>query len=146
LNDPDCLMVRDSRTHLSEDEVRSLATAIALTDGMLVLSDRVEQLSASRLDLLDRTRKLSGGQFRIVDLMRADIPELIVSHSPERTVVAVFNFADTSQSRSIDLNELGIVTGRGQVREWWTGAELSVQTGRVHFANVPAHGCRVVVF
>ncbi len=38
-NDPDCLMVRDTETALSEGEVRFLATAVALSGGMVVVSD-----------------------------------------------------------------------------------------------------------
>lgn len=147
LNDPDCLMIRDAKTRLSEEEVRSLATAIAVTDGMVVLSDRIERLSESRLELLDRTMQLTGGQARIVDLMRADMPEVVVSRSAYKTVVAVFNFTNAAQARSVDLTELGVAPppASDPTVEWWTGKRLRVESNRIDFGVIPPHGCRVLV-
>src|SRR5205814_1935252 len=99
LNDPDCLMVRDTHTRLSIDEVRTLATAIALTDGMLVISDAMRELSAASLDILQRTAQLAGGRATAVDLFDSQMPELLVSRSPQRTVVAVFNFSDAPKRK-----------------------------------------------
>jgi alpha-galactosidase len=48
LNDPDCLMVRDTDTKLTEEEVRVLATVMGMTDGMLVISDRLARLEDRR--------------------------------------------------------------------------------------------------
>ncbi|MEM9487848.1 MAG: alpha-galactosidase [Myxococcota bacterium] len=45
LNDPDCLMARTSETQLTGDEVRSLAASIAVTGGMVVISDDWPALS-----------------------------------------------------------------------------------------------------
>ncbi len=56
LNDPDCLMVRDTDTKLTEDEVRLLATVFGMTDGMLVLSDRLDRLSPARRAMVAQTR------------------------------------------------------------------------------------------
>ncbi|MGE5596855.1 MAG: glycoside hydrolase family 36 protein [Hyphomicrobiales bacterium] len=47
-NDPDCLIVRDTDTELTEAEVRFLATGIALSGGMVVASDDLPKLSAER--------------------------------------------------------------------------------------------------
>jgi alpha-galactosidase len=47
-NDPDCLIVRDADTSLDEAETRFLATAIALSGGMVVASDNLPQLSDER--------------------------------------------------------------------------------------------------
>ncbi len=48
VNDPDCLIVRDTDTSLDEAEVRFLATAIALTGGMVVASDDLPRLPEHR--------------------------------------------------------------------------------------------------
>jgi alpha-galactosidase len=145
LNDPDCLMVRDTRTQLTLDEVRSLATVIAVTDGMVVLSDRVEQLTAERLDVLMRAVQLAGGQSQVVDLMHADMPELLVARTAERSVVAAFNFDDRPRWREVDLTALGLEVTGEPLREWWTGAAVPVRGGRAQLGEVPAHGCRVLV-
>ena len=44
LNDPDCLMVRDTDTRLTEGEVKAMCTVFGMTNGMIVLSDRMDRL------------------------------------------------------------------------------------------------------
>src|SRR5262249_33825410 len=53
-NDPDCLILRDHDTHLDLDEIRALATAVGLTGGMALVSDRMATLAPERLDILAR--------------------------------------------------------------------------------------------
>ena len=50
-NDPDCLIVRETDTKLSETEVRFLATGIALSGGMVVASDNLPKLDDSRRNM-----------------------------------------------------------------------------------------------
>lgn len=50
-NDPDCLIVRETDTGLSEPEVRFLATGIALSGGMVVASDDLPKLGESRRNM-----------------------------------------------------------------------------------------------
>ena len=51
LNDPDCLLVRDSETALTLDETRFLSTVIALSGGMVFLSDDLSKLPPERLHI-----------------------------------------------------------------------------------------------
>jgi alpha-galactosidase len=48
LKDPGCLLVRDRDTRLSEAEVRSLASVIALSGGILLVSDDMSRLRPER--------------------------------------------------------------------------------------------------
>jgi alpha-galactosidase len=50
-NDPDCLMVRDSDTALNESEVRFLATGVALSGGLVVVSDDLGSVPESRKEM-----------------------------------------------------------------------------------------------
>ena len=50
-NDPDCLLARDRDTQLTREERQTLATAIALSGGALLLSDELGALSADSLRL-----------------------------------------------------------------------------------------------
>jgi alpha-galactosidase len=145
LNDPDCLMVRDTKTQLTPDEVRSLATVIAVTDGMIVLSDRVEQLTGEGLDVLDRTMQLAGGRPEVVDLMHADMPELLVARSADRTIVAAFNFREQPRRREVDLKAIGVEGLGPTVDEWWTRTAVPVTAGVADLGEIPPHGCRVLV-
>ncbi|HVM95459.1 MAG TPA: alpha-galactosidase [Candidatus Acidoferrales bacterium] len=147
LNDPDCLMVRDTRTSLSLDEVRTLSTAIAVTDGMVVLSDRVAQLPQARLDFVERTLQVAGGNASAVDLLANGIPEVVVSHKPDETVLAVFNFRDESRRKRVDLRALGVTTvDMPYATEFWTGDSVSIADGVANFGAIPPHACRVLRF
>ena len=48
VNDPDCLLVRDTDTALNLAETRFLATSIALSGGMVVASDDLPKLPDDR--------------------------------------------------------------------------------------------------
>lgn len=52
VNDPDCVLVREERSQLSHEEIQCLVTAIGMSGGSVVLSDRLESLSPENMDLL----------------------------------------------------------------------------------------------
>lgn len=58
-NDPDCLLL-GAQTRLTNDEVVSAATIVAMTGGMFLLSDDMEKVSAERLDIAKRIFPLTG--------------------------------------------------------------------------------------
>jgi hypothetical protein len=135
-------MVRDRRTRLTYAEVRSLATIIALTDGLFVMSDRMDQLSAERRGLLIRAQELAGGEAEVPDLFARDLPELLVSRRADHSLIAAFNFQDASVRKRVDIAALaGAAT---TVTDVWSGARWPVHAGWVDFGEVPAHGCMVV--
>jgi alpha-galactosidase len=142
LNDPDCLMVRERRTQLTYAEVRTLATVIALTDGLFVMSDRMDRLAAERLGLLVRAQALSGGVAEVVDLFAQDLPELLVSRRADHTLIGVFNFQDEPARKRVELESL--VGGATTVTDVWSGARWPVQSGWIDFGELPAHGCVAV--
>lgn len=135
LNDPDCLMVRASETALTPDEVRSLASAIALTDGMFVLSDRLEALPAERLEWIERVLPLLGGEARLDDLFERGLPEQLRASHADAEAVALFNFSRRAAPR-----HLAVPPG-SRVRELWSETELAPVDGVVTLPAVPPHGC-----
>lgn len=147
LNDPDCLMVRDTKTSLTADEARTLATAIAITDGMVIVSDRMSELSPAGLELLQRTQQLAGGVPQAADLFAADIPEVMVSRFADRSLVAVFNFDDQPRRKEVDLNKLGIrVADLPYATDFWTNVSVPIADGVANFGTLPPHACRVLTF
>lgn len=146
LNDPDCLMLRDSETRLTEEEVRLMATVFAMTNGMLVLSDRLDRLPAARLELLARARRLAGGTPTLVDLFAEREPRVLVSEHPDRVDVAVLNLGDTPAPRTATVAGVVREDGDGDRFELWTGAPVRVRDGVADFGVVPAHAARVVSF
>lgn len=137
LNDPDCLMVRAAETRLTADEVRSLATAIALTDGMFVLSDNLEALPAERLEWIERLLPLLGGTARVEDLFGSDPPERLRASYPGAEALALFNFGRAAATRR------AAVPAGATVRELWSGERLRPVGGGVAL-EVPAHGCALL--
>lgn len=95
VNDPDCLVVRDTGTSVDEAEARFLATSVALSGGMAVLGDDIPTLSPARRDitlsLLPPTsvaaRAVSPGEGPVPSVWRADIGE-------GRSVLGVLNWSD----------------------------------------------------
>jgi alpha-galactosidase len=66
-NDPDCLML-GLHTSLTDDEVASAASIIAMTCGMLLLSDDLPTVSSSRMSILSKIFPLTGVTAVVLDL------------------------------------------------------------------------------
>jgi alpha-galactosidase len=63
--DPDCVLLRERFHHLSQEEVRSLALFAGLAGGVLMTSDKLDEIPRERADLLERllTLDLRGCNF-----------------------------------------------------------------------------------
>lgn len=147
LNDPDCLMVRDTDTTLTEDEVRLLCTVFAMTDGMVVLSDRLDRLSAERRAMVARARSLAGGRPEVVDLFERALPELVVSRHPDgRVDLGLLNLTDRPRPGAVDLTRLGLADHVPATAEFWTGRPVEVRATLVDVGVIPRHSARVLRF
>jgi len=142
-NDPDCVLVRADRTKLTLDEVRSLASVIALSAGMTLSSDDLEKVPPERLDILSMLLPPLPRSATPVDLLDRDIPErfevaLDRDFDPLR-VVGLFNFDDEARDIRLDLPE-----GQWHAFELWDERYLGVVDTSAEFAFVPPHACRIV--
>jgi 2-hydroxy-3-keto-5-methylthiopentenyl-1-phosphate phosphatase len=121
LNDPDCLMVRQRQTHLSREERRSLAAAVAATGGVVVLSDDVPALGegdrALFRDTLGVARSVDRmgipGSARAIGLLGAEVAEGLCAANSEGGYLAVVNASDAPAKRQVDLAALGLAPLRG---------------------------------
>ena len=94
-NDPDCLVVRDTDTELSNSETRFLATAIALSGGMVVLSDDVPALSPSRRAMAEALLPPTGSAARPLDIAEGPVPVLWRAELGEgRFLAGALNWSD----------------------------------------------------
>jgi alpha-galactosidase len=78
-NDPDCLLLGES-TKLTNEEVASAASIIAMTCGMLLVSDDLTKVSEKRLKILSRIFPMTGVSGVVLDLHTAKnkgMPSLI---------------------------------------------------------------------
>ncbi|KAL7578138.1 hypothetical protein ACA910_012583 [Epithemia clementina (nom. ined.)] len=66
-NDPDCLLLGES-TRLTDLEVASAATVVAMTCGMMLLSDDLTKISMSRTSILTKIFPMTGASAVVLDL------------------------------------------------------------------------------
>jgi hypothetical protein len=98
-NDPDCLML-GSHTSLTDDEVASAATVVAMTCGMLLLSDDLPKVSDSRLRIVSKIFPLTGVTAAVLDLHSTNdgLPSLMRLWCTDR-----YGFFDSfSEDMSVD--------------------------------------------
>ena len=142
-NDPDCLLARHTRTKLTLPEVQSLATAIALTGGMVLVSDDLTQLSRDRLELVSLLLPPLGQAAVARDLLVESMPshvELAVVRPFETwRLLARFNWLRRRRSLSVALPP-----GRWQVFELWERRSYGEREGALTLPDVPAHGVRLL--
>ena len=137
-NDPDCLLVRSEETALTEDEVRTLATVIAMSGGMVADSDDLARLSDERRQWLSMLLPPSGKAARPIDLFESDVSRLLELDCGSHRMLAVFNWGD-----AIARIEAPLPAGRFEVFDAWSHDYLGVREGCLPF-ELPPHGCRLI--
>ena len=149
VNDPDCLLVRPD-TELTLAEVQTLATAIGLTGGSVLLSDDLPHLSKERL-------KIAQVLLPVIDL-RAQVIDWFDTAMPQRLrvdldgpaghwhLLAVFNWADEPASLTFSPADFNLPEDQiWWAREFWLGTvEQMGPASPLTFNEVPAHGVRVI--
>ncbi|KAL9190710.1 hypothetical protein ACHAXT_000416 [Thalassiosira profunda] len=86
-NDPDCILLGDS-TKLTDDEVVSAASIVAMTGGMFLLSDDMEKVSEARLSVAKRIFPLTGDTAVPLDLhstINGGMPSILRLWCSEKT-------------------------------------------------------------
>ncbi|MCC7365977.1 MAG: alpha-galactosidase [Dehalococcoidia bacterium] len=97
-NDPDCLVVRETDTELTEAEVRFLAAGIALSGGMVVASDDLPQLGEDRRALALALFPPTGVAARPADPGEAPVPSEWRGDLGEgKALVGVLNWDDSAR-------------------------------------------------
>ncbi len=103
-NDPDCLIVRETDTALTEPEVRFLATGIVLSGGMVVASDDLPKLGPARRALALSLFPPAGVAARPEDPSEGPIPSSWRATLPGgRALAGILNWED--QPRWVVLSE-----------------------------------------
>ncbi len=146
-NDPDCLLVRQERSKLTRFEGQSLATAIALSGGMVLSSDDLTQLSQQRLDivssLLPPLAPLASSAAVPIDLMTQSMPAefaLDVRRGFEEwRLTGCLNWSGRRATHTLSLPP-----GRWHVFEFWERRYLGAHGGEIKLAAIPSHGVRLL--
>ncbi len=143
-NDPDCLLARDADTELTADERRTLAAAIALSGGMVLLSDDLSALSPEALRL---AQSLFPPVYRAATFPagRGESPPraaILPMRGPQGKwwVVGLFNWSDRPVGRSIPLREWIRIPMEAIAHSFWDGRVLESRAGILVLPEIPPHG------
>ena len=149
INDPDCLLLRDENTHLTEAEVQSLATVISLSGGSLIVSDHMPALSKERVTWLARLLPPLPGTARIVDWFDATYPSRLVlplvGEAGSWYLIALLNWSDLPADVDLDLEEMGVqFAGALHTVDFWRASYRRMEDSLLHLSEIPAHGIRLL--
>ncbi|MBP7213273.1 MAG: alpha-galactosidase [Anaerolineaceae bacterium] len=146
VNDPDCLLVRED-SNLSLPEVQSLATAISITGGAVLISDDMSKLSADRLKLAASLLPVLPAKPHVRDLFSQNMPSQISQDlqnaQGDWKLIALFNWQDQAVDLKLSLKDWGIDEQEMLMREFWS-SEIARFNQSHTFKNVEAHGVRLV--
>lgn len=146
-NDPDCLLVRpDSKLTLAE--VQSLATAIGITGGAMLISDDLTQLPEERLRIAQSLIPVLPGNPVMLDRFESAMPSKIRHTAKDALgdyqLAAMFNWSDQPADLTFRLSDWQLShRWTWMLREFWTG-EVGECREEYTFHNVPPHGARLL--
>jgi hypothetical protein len=128
---------------LTQDEVHSLATVIAITGGALLLSADLPNVPPERLRIARQLLPVIGLRPRILDWFDAATPARLrldlEGDAGHWHLLALFNWSDQAQEMTLKLAEYDLPPGEYHAREFWSGKLARVDSGVLPWL-VPAHG------
>ncbi len=144
INDPDCLLVRPT-TRLTIAEVQSLATAIALTGGSLLLSDDLPALSQERIQLVQALLPVIGKTPQVLDLLTSTMPHLLrldlEGAIGQWYLLACFNWQDTPREWDFELQPFRLPENDYTLHSFWDDQTFFYcPAEKVSLPPIPAHG------
>lgn len=148
LCDADCLIIRKGENEDEEcfrpctrtdEEIKTYLTAMAASGGVLMLSDKLPNLSPHQLTLISKLFPVTQDPADPLDLMDSYIPGVLDFGVRVQTrTVALINWGDAGR-------ELSVETVPSLVREFWSG-ECFVFTDGTFSAWVEPHCAKVFAF
>ncbi|HSB67688.1 MAG TPA: alpha-galactosidase [Anaerolineales bacterium] len=148
-NDPDCLLVRDADTHLTEVEVQSMVSLVGLSGGMVVSSDGLDRVSLERLQWLSNLVPNLGLEGATIRSSGDRLPRIYqVKLENARQVyqlVALFNWTDRRAEYQLCFSELGYAeNAKIHVYDFWRQQYQCITEPEMRLDPIPAHGCMLL--
>jgi alpha-galactosidase len=135
INDPDCLLVREHDSRLTEAETETLVSVLGATGGMLFLSDDLPRVAPQRLALAAAVLPPSPLVGHTDCVSSAYPEEMCVEGAGGRRLVLQINWSGRRVQRP-----LPECAGQGTWYDFWRAREVD-QPG-----PIDAHGVRALVF
>ncbi|MHB0966330.1 MAG: glycoside hydrolase family 36 protein [Bellilinea sp.] len=144
VNDPDCLLVRPD-TRLTLAEIQSLATAIGVTGGSLLISDGLAALPADRLRIAQVLLPVVGQRAEVLDLLAETAPTRLrlplTGAQGSWTVIAKFNWKDTAQAWDFNPTDFKLSDQPCWVSSFWDEKIFHyTPCSALKMPTIPAHG------
>ncbi len=148
VNDPDCLLIRPD-SDLALAEVQSLATAIALTGGALLLSDDLPNVPPDRLRMAQQLLPLIGQRPHVPDWFDEPMPRLLRLDLTNETgswhLLAIFNWDDREFHEDIAIEKFGLDPSTPYwTRSFWDGVTDEARGGVLPVRGIAPHGARLL--
>jgi alpha-galactosidase len=149
INDPDCLLIRSKETDLSEAEVQTLASVIAMSGGSLVVSDDLPSLSEERIDWLGGLIPPLPHAARALDWFDAPNPSKLIMDLEGVVglwnLITLINWEDHTSDLVLDLKDFGLEDESDyHIFDFWNEHYIRLRNSQWHFKEVPPHGVRML--
>nr|MDO8083519.1 alpha-galactosidase [Candidatus Sigynarchaeum springense] len=152
INDPDCLMVRSTRTKLSEEEIRTELSVIGLSGGQVAVSDDLALLPDDRMRLISLVQPVYPEPAHSPDMFVHPFPELYMLEGKSKVhgewkVVTVINWKGKKRDMILDLAAIGCIPSKTyHVVDFWNGSYVGSFNGNenVPLHGIARHGCRLL--
>ena len=144
VNDPDCLIVRAAENELTLEEVRTFASAVILSGGSLVYSDKMDLLTPERLAIIQTARSLMTDLPAYpVDRMENEYPRIWLRTGSKQApaLLGVFNWLDNAEKIHIPFAKMGFNHAIIKCREIWTGQTAEFKNSINNDINIAGHAC-----
>jgi alpha-galactosidase len=148
-SDPDCLMVRNYDTTLTDEEIKSNVSLIGLQGGLVINADDLTRLSVDRQRLISLLLPVISKRGRAVDLLENEMVELYALDMEKPwggwTMAAQFNWNDKPSGKRLDLESLSLdPTKEYHVFDFWDSS-YRLHSGRhIDLPDIPVHGCKLL--
>jgi len=141
-NDPDCLVVREP---LTEEQAKAWASLIAISGGMVLESDNMQELPAKRLEIVRKCMPPYGKAGIPLDLDETALPTkwLLTLDRQDAYIVGIFNWDDGRWEKlELDLDKILPVAGPFLVYNVWDEEFLGERSKFVF--DMPPASCKVL--
>ncbi|MGY5877022.1 MAG: alpha-galactosidase [Candidatus Thorarchaeota archaeon] len=150
INDPDCILVRQDDNDLTVEEVKLWLSVVALSGGILMLSDCMEEVSEDRLQLVDKLIPPYRKGARAVDGLIEPEPRIfalpIVTPFGEWAIIAAVNLSEKQIDVSFDFDKVGLDADTPHhVFDFWAQQYEGLYEKSVEISALASHTHRLFI-
>ena len=141
LNDPDCIMMRNTKTRLNKYERMTCINSVIISGGLLLFSDNLLELTDLNFFEMDKINKIMEktytGNALPIDIMEKEIPEIYYNTSG---FIGIFNFKNVFVNKAIDFKKISAITNNITIlKDIWTEERFELNNGVLELIKIPPH-------